>query len=696
MFSFLCAVLLLVATLNVYALPLAGYGGVEAGGDASASFTPLAAALSLVPLSLLVVLKYAYVRFRRGQSIHAHPHTSSALLRKPLSSRSSASVPREPTVERSCDFWPVVTPYLVGFLGSPEWETKIRSRLDKTLRQAKAESLRSSRRSLRSPPYSPALGDISRTTANSSTAYYSSLSHKSRSRSKSLSVSFGDTSGDKPPSLRLIPYAYPAITDCAIIHPSSPPCQHGVFLPVPPPPAHTAQPRVRGSSQEYSPTLMQIMEPVLASWYDDAKDQQPMPNDTSQSSANTSRDKSTSSAESSLPFQTPMTSPPTPAMPGAFSAPSMPFSVLRKQLGVSATSSVLSISATTLPSPASPSVAVLHSPAAPSIRVPQPVYTPSLRPESCAVLPADWQTGRERRSVHALLQSPTHHSPVVDRSSGILDVIEKPKNRRTKSPKVSFSPVLGPPASPALSHSASAGPIVLKSALKKPVSGGMCTSPSLPSSMRNSVSFSLMSLEVPGTGVAIAADSSAASLRSSTKSWDLSEMMRDGQLDVDAVTRVLGLGLGMGLGLGSRSSIGSIASAVSASLAPSAKSTAEEPADVDAEYDVEQYAAGWGSPNASGSDSLQLRWHVPGMQLFAIPEESRSDVCSVAGSVHTVSGDSGDGVVSMELDSGYMHVNEERVAAVTVKRASQGQVPVQWESWREGESVVTLSVGIAW
>ncbi|KAI0349733.1 hypothetical protein OH77DRAFT_1507353 [Trametes cingulata] len=702
MFSSLSAwLVLLVAALDVRAVPLAGYNGAEASADASSSFSPLVAALSLVPLSLLIVLKYAYVRFRRAQSIHAHPHTSSPILEKSMSPRSSTSVSRELAMEPPSRFWVVVTPYLVGFLGSPEWETKIRSRLDKTLRQAKAESLRS-RRSLRSLPYSPVLGDLSRTTANSSTAYYSSLSHKSRSRSKSLSVSFGDTSGDKPSSLRLIPHAYPAITDCAIIHPSSPPCQHGVFLPTPPPPAHTVQTHVRVSSQEYSPTLMQIMEPVLASWYDDTKTQQPTRNDTSQSSADSSRDKSGSSAESSLPFQTPKTSPPTPAMPGAFSMPPMPpFSVLRKQLGMSATSSILSLSATTYPSPTSVSIAVLHSPSAPSIRVPKPVYTPSLRPESCAVLPVDWQADRQSPNIHALLQSPTHRSPAPGRPSGILEVVDKSEERPAKSPKVSFSPVLGPPAPSPLSQSASAGPIILKSALKKS-SSGVCTSPVLPSSLRNSVSFSMLSLEVPATGVGV--DSAAASVRSSAKSWDLSDMMRDGQLDVDAVTRVLGLGFGMGLGLGSRSSVGSIGSAVSLNLAPLADNTTasaalQELSDGDAEYDVEQYAAGWGSPHVSGtgSESMQLRWHVPGMQLCAIPEESRSEVCSVAGGVHVPAqgGEGeGDGVVSMELDSGYVHVDGHghTEGEVVVKRASV----VQRESWKEGESVVTLSVGIAW
>ncbi|KAI0636267.1 hypothetical protein C8Q77DRAFT_1216683 [Trametes polyzona] len=705
--SLFLASVLLVAVVTAEAAPLPGYGG-----SASASFSPLAAALSILPLPLLAALKFTYVRFRRGQSIHAHPHTANPAM-DTLSQSGSSLVESASSGQQHVlpGFWLKMTPYLVGFLGSPEWETTIRSRLDKTLRQAKIESRRSSRRSLRSTPCSPAFVDTSRTTGNTSTSYYSSLSHKSRSRSrsKSVSASFGDLSSEKLPSPRFNSHPFTAITDCTLLHPSSPPCQHhDVFLPALPPPAHTLKTPVRISVQGHSPTLMQIMEPVLASWYDDSKGKQ-VQYDSSESTVNVSRDKSGSSADSaSLPFQTPLTSPPTPGMPGAFSVSSMPFSLLRKQLGVSVTPSALSLSATTFSSPTAVSLAVFHSPVAPSLPVPKPIYYPDSRPESCAVLPSDWQADcdYERLGIHALLHSPTHRSPAPGRPSGIFDVLNSPIAPPARSPKVTFSPVLAPPASPGLQGSTpGSAPVVLKSALKK----GASASPALPSSLRNSVSFSLLSVEAPGVDLsasllsvssAMDGDSSKYAKRNS---WSLADLVRNGQLDVDAV-------LGLGLGLGSRSSVGSVGSAPSVTLtvpAPTSPVAAVgNDSDADVEYDVEQYASGWGSPElapdgTADEGTVQMRWHVHGLQLSAIPEETRSEVCSVAGSVHVVGeGEEDDveeavqdsGVVSMELDS-------ELMSETMRKEEAEVQALVndpRHESWREGESVVTLSVGIAW
>ncbi|KAI0768335.1 hypothetical protein BD413DRAFT_634248 [Trametes elegans] len=670
--------LTLLAIAVVEAIPL--YGGNAEDAKDSAPLGPLAAALCVLPVPLLVAIKFSYVRFRRGQSIHAHPHAIS--LEKHATSRSVL------------DVWARLTPYLVGFLGSPQWETKIRARLDRTLRQAKTESRRTSRHS--SSPYSPALGDSSRTTANTSTAYYSSLSHKSRSRTKSLSASFGDISTDS--QLRFTTHAISAITDCSIIHPSTPPCQHATFLPAPPPPAHTLQTPVRLSRPEHSPTLMQIMEPVLASWYDDSKDE-------SSQDKNDSQDHFTSSVDSpcklgicecmlspisdhsvALPFQTPMTSPASPDVAGTLSVPSFSFNLLRTPMRASPTSPSFSLSANTLPSPTTASFAVFHSPAVHSIPVPKAVYTPSLRPESRAV---NWPNEFGQFSVQALLQSPTHRSPALGAPSGILTLLAE---KQHKPAKVTFSPTLTAPASPAIPQTSGSGPVVLKSALKKRSSG---TSPIIPSSLRNSVSFSLMSLEVP------AGDSSAASLLSvcspSTsagkrrKSWELTDLVSNGQLDVDAVTRVLGLGLGMGLsGLGSRSSVGSVGSAGSANtsavLSP-ASGPADEPMDIaeaDAEYDVEQYGTGWDSPGLPAGSMSVVHMHVHGRPLCVIPEETRSEVCSVAGSVHVPGGE--DAVVSMELDS---EIVSDGVAAEA--RTSDIR-----DSWREGESVMTLSVGVAW
>ncbi|KAI8972580.1 hypothetical protein BD414DRAFT_525240 [Trametes punicea] len=649
MFSSLLSValLLLLCATTTKAIPL--YDGSTLDGTPLSPVSPLAVAMSLLPLPLLAALKYAYMRFRRGQSIHAHACPLSPNLEKTMS-------PRSPTEgQSSSGLWYSLTPYLVGCLGSPEWETKICSRLDRTLRQAKAGSRRSSRRS------SPALADSSATTANTSTAYYSSLSNKSRSRSKSMSASLGDVSMNyNSQGTFFTSRALSAITDCAIIHPSSPPCLHAVPLPVPPEPAHKSS---RTSIQELSPTLMQMMEPVLASWCEDSLSK----GKPTSSSADTSRNKSNSSTESRSSFQTPMTSPASPAITGTFpdSTSTVPFTLLRKQFGVSATSSILSVTAATLPSPTSVSLAVFHSPIASGIPVPQPVYTPTIRPESCAVLPFDWRNERDCLRVHAILQSPTHRSPAPGTPVGIFDVFA------SAGADVSFSPTLAPAASPTVSQGpVSAGPVVLKSALKKRTSGSAAragTSPPIPFSLRNSVSFSVMSLEVP------AADCDDGGEKSCRKSWDLADLMSDGQLDVDAVTRVLGLGLGLPLPT-SRSSVGSVGSDAVLSLTDEHG----EAGVGEGEYDVEQYATGWGSPRLEAMRaSMQLLTHVHGAPLCVIPEESRSEVCSVSGSVHVV-------------DAFLVGAGEEGGC-----EADASMRPGH-ESWREGESLMTLNVGVAW
>ncbi|OSD03701.1 hypothetical protein PYCCODRAFT_1466618 [Trametes coccinea BRFM310] len=412
-------------------------------------------------------------------------------------------------------------------------------------------------------------------------------------------------------------------------------------------------------------------------------------------------------------------------MIGAYpeSRSSRPFAALRKHLGVSATSSVLSVSATTIPSPTSVSLAVFRSPTAPSIPVPEAVYTPAIRPESCAVLPVNWRSAnvaggrRECLNVHALLQSPTHCSPAPGAPAGLFDVLVSPSvsTRPVKSPKVSFSPTLDYTtlSSPVNSYSVAAGPVILRSALKKRSSAGGSTSPAIPSSLRNSVSFSMISLEVPGESIA-AGDNSVASLlsvcsaaRSNTdarnrKSWDLTDLMNNGQLDVDAVTHVLGLGLGMPPV--SRSSVGSLGSdAPSAALSISimspnaADSAARKESEVDpanaednsAEYDVEQYANGWGSPRMDEMRaSIQLLTHVHGAPLCVIAEETMSDVCSVAGSVHVPprpGSTDEEGLMSMEL-----------VSAIVEEEGLDTSLRVDEDSWREGESLLTLNVGVAW
>lgn len=100
----------------------------------------------------------------------------------------------------------------------------------------------------------------------------------------------------------------------------------------------------------------------------------------------------------------------------------------------------------------------------------------------------------------------------------------------------------------------------------------------------------------------------------SRASWDLSDLVRDGQLDVDAVSAVLGLGLTIEADMSCSPNIG---------RSPS-------------ESDIsDQSSMGWGHACETSGMSLPMR--IPGEQLYAIPEETE-DVTSLHSRIR--SGDS--------------------------------------------------------
>ena len=246
--STVLSLILLALPLSIMAAPV-----LDTALSSPEPFQPLAVVFSLLPFPLLAALKYAYLRFRRGQSIHA-AHATSSVPTSPvptspvLASASPALSLRSRSLSPS-SFSLALHPYLVGIFGSPDWETTISCRIHHTLRRAKPPS----------PPLSPLLADSTRTTRTnrSTTTAYPTISTKSRatshsSRSKYLSVSLVDKSRVRLPN------------DFAVMQPPSPPL---VQLP---PPAHLPNTSVRFSVQQSSPTLMQIMEPVLSSWYDDS------------------------------------------------------------------------------------------------------------------------------------------------------------------------------------------------------------------------------------------------------------------------------------------------------------------------------------------------------------------------------------------------------------------------------------------
>ncbi|RPD52934.1 hypothetical protein L227DRAFT_658559 [Lentinus tigrinus ALCF2SS1-6] len=638
--------LLVALPLSVVAAPVA------VTPPAPDSLQPVAILLSLLPFPLLAVVKYAYLRFRRGQSIHAVSCAST----KPVSAPASPALSLGSRSFSPSSFWPALHPYLVGIFGSPHWETTISCRIDNTLRRAKPPS----------PTLSPLLSDSTRTarTNTSTTTGYPTLSSNSHatsrsSRSKYLSVSIVDKSRARLPN------------DFAVMQPASPP-----LLQLPPP-AHLPHASVRFSVQQSSPTLMQIMEPVLSSWYDDSPQLKPpvlLLNDKSISPSNSSashshdHDNSASTGDTSLPFHTPLTSPASPAIPWSRSTPVMPFAQLRQQHTLSASSSVLTISAATIPSPASLSIAVFHSPTAHSIPVPQPVYTPLIRPESCVVLPHDWQ--QEKENINSL-HSPTHRSPAPGAPT-MYDCLAN----------ANLSPTpLGTRALNVYKAGSTPSRASAKS-LFKPVP----TSPTVASARDSTASIDAASIP-PATDSA-----------DRPKSWDLAALEGgDGKLDVDAVTRALGLGAGLGLKLGftsptSRSSVASISilsateseAAVNALLSP-------VPEDDDGDGEIED-TLGWDAHGHDG-EPAEVSTHVHGLPLAVIMEETRSEVASVC----TGRGREESGIMSMELDSGMgCEIMVKDDADVGSVRAVESRVSGVWDqSFKEGEST-RLSVGVAW
>ena len=375
----------------------------------------------------------------------------------------------------------------------------------------------------------------------------------------------------------------------------------------------------------------------------------------------------------------------------------MPFARLRKEHTISATSSMLTISAASASSPTSLSIAIFHSPIASSIPVPKPVYAPSLRPESCVVLPRDWQNDKENVRNLALLQSPTHRSPSL-KGPTIYDCLP-PRSDRSALGSIPFN------------VTKSAGNVKSSSTPVRTSSGsGRLTKPAVASpplsSVRNSTASSIKAKSSP----------SASSLRSphgyrdKHQSWDLANLSGgDGKLDVDAVTRALGLGLGLGLpATSSASASASLSRSINATESESEVSALLTPIQ-DEDEDVAGRSPalcpgscsrtfGWNSPDHSGGlDDMAGSSFLHGQPLCVIPEETRSEVGSIVGSVCPglqveASGKMAEAddscVMSMELDSGIVesailgrHQYEE------ILRSPESGASGTWDmSWREGES----------
>ncbi|OBZ66428.1 hypothetical protein A0H81_13698 [Grifola frondosa] len=269
----------------------------------------------------------------------------------------------------------------------------------------------------------------------------------------------------------------------------------------------------------------------------------------------------------------------------------------------------------------------------------------------------------EHPAIQLLLQSPTHQSPPA--ASNLFDVVPTPARvpfaATTRPLNVSPKPASSLPPSPTVPLSMPKHP-ALQLQRRKSGSPPIGPSPLRRSSLRQSSSYPA---SVSSSDLGVRLRASATTVSTTRGSWELEDLVRDGQLDIDAVSAVLGLGLGLGMDAGSRSS---------------AASSADGEQD---ECAMERASMGWGRAREAGTTVLQLR--VPGEPLFAIPEETGAEDAATAGEPEHGSNARRECVVSVSLDHLFVSANAGEV--------SEGSVCAEigvWEderSWRESVSI---------
>ncbi|KAI0915846.1 hypothetical protein AcV7_007192 [Taiwanofungus camphoratus] len=645
--------------------------------------------LALLPLPLLAILKYLFLTYRRIHSLRAAYHVP-------------VSAPALPAV-RAHRVRIFETAYLVGLLGSPHWETRPAPRAHKSTHRPPSACLQAPLR----------LNNTSAAT----------------SRSRTASASYLDIHSPQP---------HLDITSCAIVHPRSPACVSAPlrppapalqFLPTPHAPS-TAPP----SPEPLSPTLMQIMEPVLSSWYDDTKlDFAAEPSqDSSSSDAHHSRQRNPSRSRSrdgktshspTPPFETPPTS---PSSDSAFShkvhvqiqtqtqTPHISLNAFRKQLALSTASSTapqLGRSGTGAHSPT-----LVACDAAPA-RLPPAHTCPSRSTSASASADTLIRRAQEPEREGAWLQAPTHRSPPPEpfadghphaRLLGLTATVYRVPLAPTTRPLnvgVAPKPLPAPPSPQPLFTSAGAiakdpvqspllrldahSPLELISDKPRHPNVGARVvraqapqrrrsgsgSPTIgPSPLRNSVL-----VEVGGG----AEDGRMKEGGSARGSWELEDLVRNGRLDVDAVSAVLGLGLGLSLELADAPQL-----STSRSLSPTRLVLEDSPDR--SEWRLEEDGGsstvpaggakdvgtgmGWGRACEHGATTLQVRVREPGAQLCAIPEEA--DECDAVDDEAFARESDGRGIRGVAVGEPEVGTVEER-------------------SWRDGLSVRENVVGMA-
>lgn len=552
-----------------------------------ASPPPTFALWLCIPFVLLAAVKVTYMKFRRAQSIHSCEATPVEGTTAHLGSFSSfrglglklPSVPKRPV------FWEKdVTGYLVGCLGSPEWETRIKRRVDRAARKSRdiASAVTSPRISITDHTYSTAdntrtsKGTIGASRANTTTSSrHPSRRSSQRSgsrRSQSVSVSFLEMQTPHVP--------VPDITSCGAIHPSSPPCPDASLL------LHNNSLLKTGddhkwrrrklSISHFSPIVMQVdppPEPVSEPPKRSLDRSIKSGSDESQTrsyskSKSFNLDIATRSEYSSLVLAPSFQEPSTSSNVSSDSIASIPSGEITVNLSVSQT-----------PTSPNPEASVLSYPHSVSESLDEFSYI--VGPDGSRA--GDW---------------------TVD------EVMRVPKQNRTPlrtavPSQVPVTPVL--PLSPSLKSNTAMSPD--SSGIQRSAGSIKSTKGSLHVKAESSTSPGLHYQEPSAPSVS---SNPRFSGDSAAKDWILEDLLRDGRLDVDAVSGVLGLDLGF---LDDPTPNNDSIFGNTSHLSDTTTSPTRD-------------AMGWGRAAVSGSTSFDIQIRKPGGPLCVIPEETEDDASS--------------------------------------------------------------------
>ncbi|KAI0799832.1 hypothetical protein BC629DRAFT_200689 [Irpex lacteus] len=375
-------------------------------------------------------------------------------------------------------------------LGSPEWETRVKVRMDRAIRKS-----RSQRSSVEVPSRAVSPSTATRSQFNSShrsrdtsVGYKSSRHAPSSTSSKSRAMSHSFLEMYSPDS---------NVASHGASHASSPPFLDS--LPQLPSFSEsnrsgTASSRSRGQTSvaSLSPTLMQMIEPVVASWQDDT-----FKPERSQSTGGTTRSRSHSPTP---PFQTP------PTTPAKSSNGTLDPASRSSRSGDDSSRSTLSISRSISTAPL-PRDSLPHTTTvAPTKLEMEKAGKTSPKPSTVALSSTTRPLNIENTRVASIHSDTDYFSVIPAKYIAERSVADRTKSQRRKSgsPSIGPSPLRNPVTSSSSSSLSNAKPNL---ASRKTEESYISSTPSIPD-----------------------------------PSWELDDLMKNGRLDIDAVTEALGLG----------------------------------------------------------------------------------------------------------------------------------------------------------